>query len=166
MNDDENNHDNEDDDIIIPPLPAPQDTRRPISPAENRAWKAATAAHYAAKEAKRKRDEERERIAQMPKYLTRQEMYELQLARDNEDRQKQLAREAERVARELEHENYLSSTPEMATVMCNNFDTFMQEVVRWASVGYTFNHEGPQAAHGTLWHCEMKKPAKPVRATR
>ena len=150
--------------IKIPPLPADLDTTKYHTRAEAKAWYDARAAHFAAKDAVRRQEEQKAIEARVVKTLSESE-YEAQgLARYNAMLAREAERKAEEYAAEQEKLKALAASPEVAEVLATNPAQFLTEFSHWTRRGYEVDLNGPLVLGWNLSHITLKAPAPAKKA--
>jgi hypothetical protein len=149
-------------DIIIPPLPAPLDNTKLHSPAVVRKWHADTALHWDAvraadREAARKKEADH---AFANRTLDSDEYFTLAQERENQNRARQLERQAAEYAAEKQKTDYLASSPEVALILADNPAQFLREITHWVKKGYEPDLTGPMTLAWNFCHHTLKAPAK------
>lgn len=112
-------------------------TTQLYSPAEKAAIKKSNADYYAEKERIRLAKFRSEQEAKRPKQLSEQQRYEIQVAEDQKRKQEQQTRDDFQANLLKQHEQYLQSDVERATICCNSLLMFLQEYTHWISRKYT-----------------------------
>lgn len=150
-----------------PQRPAPLDPTRLHTPAEVRKWKEAEAEWAEAIRAAERHaaQEEEAKRAYENRYLTETEYHERAIERENENRARQAEREAARFAEEQRKKEALAESPDIADVLTNSPAEMLRQVCLWAARGYVLNVDGPIVMlPPSLWHVQMKAPAKKSKA--
>lgn len=94
--------------------------------------------------------------------LTDDAYFALKLKAHNDQKAKEAARLAAEKAEELARIDHLMSSPAVAEVFQRTEYTAIQEIIHWASRGYTLADSGFLNFHGGVYHLQMNAPAKKV----
>lgn len=142
------------------------DPSRLYSPEEKRAIKSNNAAFYAEKEQIRLAKFRSEEEAKRPKQLSEQELYQIQVAEDSKRKQEQKDREDFQASLVKQHENYLNSDIQRASICCTSFASFIREYSHWLSRGYSVEYETLDCQMPSLFVAYMIAPEKPAKTSK
>lgn len=106
-------------------------------PAEVRKVKASNADFYNAINRDKKAKETAEKEAAKPKILSEDERFELRKKEDDARKQAAKEREEIHVQAALQHQQYLDSSPEIASIFCNSLFTYSNELAHWVKRKYS-----------------------------
>jgi len=151
-----------------PQKPAPRDPSRLYSPAENRAWEAANDAYWnavsaAKREAQRKKEAD---AAFVNRPMDADAYYAHAVERENQNRARELERQAAAFAKEQEQAAFMASTPETVNVMETNPAEMMRKVEHWLAKSYVVDYGTPiLCLPPSLFTITLKRGAKPAKAS-
>jgi hypothetical protein len=138
---------------------------RLYSPQEQREIKAGNSAYYAEVNRVKRLKEFAEQEAKKPRVLSPDERYALAVQEDNKRKAEHQAREDFQANLLKQHEQYLQSDIERATICCNSLLIFLQEYTHWISRKYTLEIETLDC-QPSLFVAYMIAPEAPAKTSK